>query len=96
MFVFRLLPPRPTFHLDMSESERDVMNRHVSYWQSHTDAGRVLIFGPVLDSTGAWGLGVIRVQDASQAQAMVDEDPAISSGTCTMELGSMPAYVLPS
>ncbi len=94
-FVFRLIPPRPTFHLDMSDEERQVMNRHVAYWQGHTDAGRVLIFGPVVEESGSWGLGVIRGVDDAEAQAMVDADPAISSGMATMRLGPMPAAVLP-
>jgi hypothetical protein len=29
-FVFRLLNPRPTFALDMSDEERDIMARQVS------------------------------------------------------------------
>ena len=32
-FVFRLKAPRPTFALDMSDEEREIMGRHAAYWQ---------------------------------------------------------------
>jgi hypothetical protein len=32
-FLYRLMPPRPTFAQDMSSAEADVMRRHVAYWQ---------------------------------------------------------------
>jgi uncharacterized protein YciI len=94
-FVYRLIPPRPTFHLDMSAEERETMNRHVAYWRAHTDAGRVVVFGPVIEPEGSWGLGVIRAPDDAAAQALVDADPAISSGMATMILAPMAAAVLP-
>ena len=79
-FVFRLIPPRPTFHLDATEEEREIMHRHGAYWHGQLDAGKVLIFGPVVGPLGSWGLGVIRVADEAEARAMTDNDPAISSG----------------
>ena len=53
-FVFRLIAPRPTFALDMTDEERNVMERHAAYWQSFIDSGQMVIFGPVLDTTGSW------------------------------------------
>jgi hypothetical protein len=32
-FVSRLQAPRPTFALDMSEEEREIMARHAEYWR---------------------------------------------------------------
>ena len=95
-FVYRLIPPRATFHLDMSEDEREIMTRHVAYWQEQTDAGKVVVFGPVVGAAGSWGLGVIRVQDEDEVGRMLDGDPAISSGLATMEVGAMPVAGLPS
>jgi uncharacterized protein len=95
-YAYRLIPPRPTFHLDMTEEERVIMQRHVAYWTEQKDAGKVLIFGPVVSDAGAWGLGVIRVADESEVAPMIDGDPAISSGLATMEVGAMPAVVLSS
>jgi hypothetical protein len=39
-FVFRLISPRPTFALDMTDEERAVMERHAAHWQSFIDSGQ--------------------------------------------------------
>ncbi len=55
-FVYKLIPPRPTFALDMSDAETKIMGEHAAYWQSLLDRGEVVAFGPVLDPAGSWGL----------------------------------------
>src|SRR3954471_23454583 len=88
-FVFRLLAPRPTFALDMTDEEREVMGRHAAYWQPVIDAGRMVVFGPVLDSTGSWGLGVVEADDEDAMHALAAGDPAVTSGTAQIEIGKM-------
>jgi hypothetical protein len=39
-FVFRLIAPRPTFAVDMTEEEREVMGHHAAYWQPFIDSGQ--------------------------------------------------------
>jgi len=51
-FLFKLLSPRPTFPMDMTESERKVMQDHVVYWTGLRDKGTAIVFGPVLDPKG--------------------------------------------
>jgi uncharacterized protein len=87
--VFRLKAPRPTFALDMSDDEREIMGRHAAYWQPFIDSGQMVVFGPVLDGTGSWGLGVIEVDDDAQMRAFAAADPAVTTGTATLELGTM-------
>ena len=84
-FVFRLIAPRPTFALDMTDEERDVMGRHAAHWQPFIDAGRMVIFGPVLDSTGSWGLGVVEADDEDELRAFAADDPAVTTGTAHIE-----------
>jgi uncharacterized protein len=93
-FVYRLIPPRPTFHLDMCEAERAIMNEHVSYWEAQTAAGKVVVYGPVVTDTESWGLGVFTAEDVQRAREVLDADPAISSGLATAELASMAVAVL--
>jgi uncharacterized protein YciI len=88
-FVFRLKAPRPTFALDMSDEERAVMGRHAEHWQPLVDAGRMVVFGPVLDTTGSWGLGVVEAEDEDELRAHAARDPAVTSGTARMEIGKM-------
>ena len=88
-FVFRLKAPRPTFALDMSDEEREIMGRHAAYWQPHIDTGQMVVFGPVLDDTGSWGLGVIEAEDEDELRAFAVRDPVVTSGTADMEVGKM-------
>jgi uncharacterized protein len=88
-FVFRLKAPRPNFALDMSDEEREVMGRHAAHWQPYIESGQMVIFGPILDSTGSWGLGVVEADDEDELRAFAASDPwsrrgrrASSPGEC--------------
>jgi uncharacterized protein YciI len=95
-FVFRLKAPRPTFALDMTDEEREVMARHAAYWQAMINSGRMVIFGPVLDGSGTWGLGVVEADDEEAIRAFAGGDPVVTSGTAEIEVGSLLAgYVRP-
>ena len=90
-FVFRLIAPRPTFALDMTDDERAVMERPAAYWQSFIDSGQMVIFGPVLDTTGSWGLGVVEAEDEDEDElrAFAAGDPAVTTGTARIEIGKL-------
>jgi uncharacterized protein YciI len=88
-FVFRLRSPRPTFALDMTDGEREIMSRHADYWQPYLDSGQFVVFGPVLDSLESWGLGVIEADDEEELRAFAAGDPVVTTGTGTVEIGKM-------
>jgi uncharacterized protein YciI len=88
-FLYRLLPPRPTFSEDMDPTEAKAMERHVAYWQDLLNRDVALAFGPVLHPTDPWGLGLLDLDDEQAARAIGDEDPAVASGTCAYELVPM-------
>ena len=88
-YVFRLLASRPSFALDMTDEEREIMGRHAAYWQPLIESGQMVIFGPVLDGTGSWGLGVVEFDDEDELRAMAAGDPAVTSGTGQIEIGSL-------
>ena len=88
-FVFRLIAPRATFALDMTDQEREVMGRHAAYWRPLVDAGRMVVFGPVLDCAGSWGLGVVEAEDEDELRAFAAGDPVVTSGTASIEVGKM-------
>jgi len=88
-FLYRLLPPRPTFAQDMSQAEAEVMERHVGYWQDLLGRDVALVFGPVLDPEEQWGLGVLDLDDEQAARAIGESDPAVQSGTCSYEVAPM-------
>jgi hypothetical protein len=49
----------------------------------------MVIFGPVLDSTGSWGLGVVEADDEKELRAFATDDPVVTTGTGTIEVGKM-------
>jgi uncharacterized protein len=88
-FVFRLKAPRPNFALDMSEEEREIMGRHAAHWQPYIESGQMVVFGPVLDGTGSWGLGVVDSDDEDELRRHAGDDPVVTTGTGSIELGKM-------
>ena len=78
-FFLKLVAPRPTFAADMTDDEKARMHDHFRYWKSRQDAGEVVVFGPVLDPKGAYGMGVVAAPDEAAARAFADADPAVRS-----------------
>jgi uncharacterized protein len=96
-FVFRLIPPRPDFALDMSPDERATMVEHVGYWSALAGQGKALAFGPVNDPNGPYGIGIILAESQSEAERLRDEDPALkSSHGFRAELAPMLRLVTPN
>jgi uncharacterized protein len=96
-FVLRLKGPRPNFALDMTDEEREIMGRHAAHWQPYIDSGQMVVFGPVLDSTGSWGLGVLEAGDEDELRSFAATDPVVVSGTGELEIGTMLAgFVRPA
>lgn len=93
MFFFvRTQNPRPTFHLDMTGDERAVMTRHVAYWSEKAEEGTAVVFGPVMDPAGAYGMGVYQVQDEAEMRDLLAHDPA--NGLLQYEVFPMPRAVI--
>jgi uncharacterized protein len=90
-FVFRLQAPRPDFAVTMTDEEREIMGLHAAYWRPYLDSGQMVVFGPVLESTGSWGLGVVEADDEAELRTFAQGDPAVTSGTARIEVGRMPA-----
>jgi uncharacterized protein YndB with AHSA1/START domain/uncharacterized protein YciI len=77
-YLLRLLPPRGSFAMDMTAQEREAMSAHAAYWGEQMQAGRVIMFGPVLDPAGVWGLLALEVQHDDDMHALKNADPALS------------------
>ena len=57
----------------------------ICHWQE----GKVLIFGPVLDPTDNFGMGVLEVADSSEAQTLMDNDPTVLAGMNKIKISPM-------
>jgi uncharacterized protein len=93
-FVYKLIPPRPTFDRDMNETEQAIMGRHVAYWQALVERGTATVFGPVSDPAGTWGLAVVAADATEQVRALGEADPAVVSGVARFEVFPMPGAIV--
>ncbi len=75
-FFIKTQNPRPTFHLDMTAEERATMDRHVAYWTEYAKKGTAIVFGPVMDPKGVYGMGVYKVKDEAEMRELLAHDPA--------------------
>jgi uncharacterized protein YciI len=73
----------------MTDEERAVIERHAAYRRPFVESGRMVVFGPVLDATGSWGLGVVEAEDEDELRAFAAGDPAVVTGTAQIEIGKM-------
>ena len=89
LFLFRLIPPRADFAQTMTADEQQAMSEHMAYWQQLLHDGRVVVYGPVADPEGVWGLGVLRAADRAEALAIGDGDPSVTAGVNTFEVAEI-------
>jgi uncharacterized protein YciI len=79
-YCLKLFAPRPTFHLDMTEEELAVLQRHGAYWRDLLEKGTAVAFGPVLDPQSSWGVALFYAEDDAAAHAIATNDPTSSAG----------------
>jgi hypothetical protein len=60
IFLYRLTPPRPDFPSDLTEAEGAAMERHFGYWGDQISRGAAVVFGPVADPDGTYGIAILR------------------------------------
>lgn len=75
-FLIKLIPSRPDFAQTMTDEEKDIMNQHIQYWQPYLEKGTMIVFGPVLDPQGVYGVGIVQVENEEQLVSLINNDPA--------------------
>lgn len=75
-FFLKLIPCRPSFAMDMNDEERAIMGRHIQYWKKLMDDNVALVYGPVLDPSGTYGVGIISVDTEKRVKEITSNDPA--------------------
>ncbi len=83
-FFLKLNPPRPSFTIDMTQDERNIMQQHIAYWAPYLNDGSLIVFGPVMDPKGGFGIAVISVDNEEQLKQLVANDPANAIGSYEM------------
>jgi len=75
-FALFLKPARADFMQTMTDQERNIMTQHVAYWKEYLDKGIMLIYGPVMDPAGGYGLGIMEVESEVELKSLISRDPA--------------------
>ncbi|WP_101950398.1 YciI family protein [Mycobacterium sp. 3519A] len=86
LFLVRLNPPRADFAQTLTADEQAVMAAHKDYWERLMADGKVLVYGPVADPEGVWGMGVLRAADRAEVLAIGERDPSVAAGVNTFEV----------
>jgi uncharacterized protein YciI len=95
-YVFKLIAPRANFISTMTPAELELMQRHGAYLNSWMARGNIVVYGPVLDPAGAYGLAVVRLEAGVDPASIWMDDPVIKSQTgFRYEIAAMAAAVVP-
>jgi len=80
-YFLKLIPCRPTFALDMTDAERAIMGQHIAYWKPFLASGEVVVFGPVMDPAGPYGIGIVAAESEAAIRTFIANDPASQINT---------------
>jgi uncharacterized protein YciI len=81
----------------MTPAEAKLMQEHSEYWQNLMRKGLVVVYGPVSDPKGAYGIAVLQLDDNMDANALGADDPTIKANVgFKFEVHSMPRVALPT
>ena len=94
-FFTKLHPPRPTFAQDMTPAEGLIMQQHVVYLSAFSEKGWAIVYGPVADPAGFFGVVVWELPDDADLKAICAEDPTVKSNSgFRYEVHPMPRAVV--
>lgn len=65
------------------------MHQHSQYFDEQFAAGKLLIYGPVMAASGAFGLAVLEVESEAEARQFGEADPSVRAGLNRFEVSPM-------
>ena len=87
-WIYFIHPPRDDFIATITDEESAVMETHAGHLEKLLDEGVLVLAGPTYGRINT-GIAVIEAPDEAAARAIMESDPAISSGQMTGELRQM-------
>jgi uncharacterized protein len=75
--------------MDITPEEKLLMQEHVRYTRQSFDAGKILIYGPVMAPGGAFGMAVFEVADEAEVRRVLESDPTVLAGLNKFEIHPM-------
>lgn len=76
-FFLYKFTPRPDFRETITEAENTIMQNHIAYWQTLAAKGTAVVFGPVADPAGNWGVAIVESENEDEVQAIRAADPVV-------------------
>lgn len=80
-FFARLNPERPNFPADMTQAEGVAMVGHAAFLAEQLAKGTLVVAGPVMSSSGVFGMAVIEGESIDAVQTLLGRDPANAVGS---------------
>ena len=87
-WIYFIHPPREDFIATITDEESAIMQTHAGHLAKLLDEGVLVLAGPTYGRINS-GIAVIEAPDEATARAIMESDPAISSGQMTGELRQM-------
>jgi len=91
-YFFKLISPRATFPFDITDGEKRLMEEHSRYFEEHFVAGKLLVYGPVMAASGAFGMAVLEVESEDEARRFGEDDPSVKGGLNRFEISPMRVF----
>lgn len=88
-YFCKYIPPRGDFLATMTPQESEWMKQHGVFLNDLTAQGKIVAHGPVIDSTGGFGLSLYQLDDDEDIESIISEDPLVKNGAGRMEYYSM-------
>ena len=88
-YALRLIAPRPNFAQTLTDAEREIMGRHAAHWRPYLERGDMVVFGPILTDDDSYGLAVVETDDEQALREFAAQDPVVTTGTASFEVGRM-------
>lgn len=95
VYMYRLHAPRPDFSTGMTPDEAEIMRQHAGFWAGLMAEGKVLVFTPVQDPVGDWGMAIVLADDFQTVDGYSRSDPAVLSGMMTHSVLALPFAITP-
>ena len=71
------------------EEEAEMLEAHWAYLRRMHDAGKIVVAGPSWFGDDPFGVGVVDVRERAEVEAILADDPAITSGAMRAEIRPM-------
>jgi uncharacterized protein YciI len=90
-FLLVLEGARPTIIEDITESEQEIVNHHFALLEEAHRQGTVALVGRCDDTP--LGIAILQVNSRQEAQAILDNDPAVRAGLMRGKLYPFTVYI---